>query len=54
MRRAKRPPFRTNKGTNWGFFSSRHGSNNDDGIDDDCVIIYYFKQMKVFLPKQLV
>jgi hypothetical protein len=53
MRRAKRPPSETNKGTSWGSFSSRHGPSCDDGTNDDCVIIC-FKHMKVFLPKKLM
>jgi hypothetical protein len=44
------PPSEISKGTSWGSFSSRHGPNSDDGINDDCVIFYYSKQLKVFLP----
>jgi len=52
MKRAKKPPSETSKRTNLGFFSSRHGPNSDDGINDNCVIIDCFKQVRVFLPKQ--
>jgi hypothetical protein len=48
MKKAKMPPSKINKGTNWGFFSSKHGPNSDDGNDDDCVIIDYYKQVRVF------
>jgi hypothetical protein len=53
MKRAKRPPSKTSKGSSWGSFSSRHAPNNDDRTNDDCVIIEYSKQVKVFLPKKL-
>ncbi len=38
------------QGTNWGSFSSRHGPNSNDGIDDNYVILDYSKQVRVFLP----
>jgi hypothetical protein len=53
MKRAKRPPSKTSKGSSWGSFSSRHGPSNDDRNNDDCVNIEYSKQVKVFLPKKL-
>jgi hypothetical protein len=46
MKKAKRPPFGTTKSICRGF-SSRH---NDDGIDEDCVVLECFN-MKVFLSK---
>jgi hypothetical protein len=52
MKRAKKPPSGISKGTSWGSFSSRHGPNNDDGINDNCVILECSKQVKVFLLKQ--
>jgi hypothetical protein len=53
MKKARRPPSITSKGISWGSFSSRHGPNNDDRINDDCVIIEYSKQVRVFLLKKL-
>jgi len=50
MRRAKCPPFGISKEINWGSFSSRHGPNNNDGIDDNYVILNCSKQVRVFLP----
>jgi hypothetical protein len=34
-----------------GFYSSKHGHNSDDGTDDDCVILDYSKQVRIFSPK---
>jgi hypothetical protein len=53
MKKARRPPSITSKGISWGSFSSRHGPNNDDRTNDDCVIIEYSKQVRVFLLKKL-
>lgn len=49
MKRAKRPPFASSKGANWGTFSS---CQSDDNKDKVCVF-ENFKDVKVFLLEVL-